>query len=125
MNKKLLASAGAVVALGLSAGGAFTASNTMDAGAQTAGFGNVTVSGATVDTIDYTQNADGTQIDSATVVFTGDQTGKTVKVGFGSVANKSCTLAAYDSTALTTTATCSTLAQDITLADSFNVSVVS
>jgi hypothetical protein len=125
MNKKLLASAGAVVALGLSAGGAFTASNTMTAGDQTAGFGTVTVSGATVDTIDYKQNAEGTQIESATVVFTGDQTGKTVKVGFGAVADKSCTLAAYDGAALTTTATCSTLAQDISGAASFNVSVVS
>jgi len=125
MQKRIIAGAAAVVAFGVSAGGASTASNTMTAGGQTAGFGNVTASGAEVTRIDFAHSADGTQIDSATVVFTGDQTGNTVKVGFATVADKDCTLAAYDATALTTTATCSALAQDVSTANSFNVSVLS
>ena len=125
MQKKILAGAAALVVLGISSGGAFTAANTMTAGDQTAGYGTVSASGATVNSINFTHSADGTKVDSATVVLVGDQTGNTVKAGFAAVADKSCTLAAYNATDLTTTATCSALAQDVATASSFNVSVLS
>lgn len=125
MNKKLLVAAGALVAVGLAVGGASTASNTMTAGTQTGGYGTVDVSGAEAKTIDFTHSADGTQVDSASVVFVGNQEGNTVKVGFGTVADKDCTVGTHNATDDTTTATCSALAQDIADAAKFNVSVVS
>src|SRR3954451_23276498 len=64
----------AVAVIGaIAAGGvAFTASNTVPA--TTAGYGTSAITGATVDSISYTTNGDGTQITDAKITFPGDFT---------------------------------------------------
>ncbi len=126
---------GAVAVAGLVAasGSAFTASSTFAQSTTTGGFGGVSVSGATVKTVDYTLNADGTQISSAALLFVGDQRGKNVQAGFGTVADKTCTAGTYTADDATTTTvneettaySCASLAQAVSGASTFNVSVVS
>lgn len=125
MRKGTLVVVGAVAAIGMATGSALTASNTTTGVAPTAGYGSVSVTGATVSSVDFTHSADGNQIDQAVVVFSGDESANTVRVGFGSVADKACTVGAFDGGSPgTTTATCSALAQDIATANTFNISVV-
>lgn len=88
MNKKLLASAGALVALGVASGGAFTASNT-GLEAKTAGFGTQSVSGATLADVAFGYNANRSEITQATLQFTSTQTAKTVGFEFTGGTNPS------------------------------------
>lgn len=113
----------AVVALlgAVATGSAFTAGNTVPA--SVAGYGTSTVSGATATSLTYTLSADGTTISAADLVFTGDQTGRTVKAGFGTAALTSCTVGTYDSTGNKTPVTCSGYTQSTATSASFNVAV--
>ncbi len=101
---------------------ASTASNTISS--STAGYGSGAISGATANSVAYTLSADGSTITGATVVFAGDLTGKTVSAGFNATALSSCTLAAYNSGANTTTATCSGLSQSTSAASTLAVAVL-
>lgn len=115
----LLLSAATLVAGG---GVAYTAANTVPS--SVAGYGSSTVSGATANSISYTLSTDSTQITGASVVFAGDLTGSRVTAGFGTGTSASCTLATYNATAATTTATCSGFTQSTSTATTFNVAVV-
>jgi hypothetical protein len=72
-----------VVLIGaIAAGGAaFTASNTLPS-TDVAGYGSVTVTGATVSSIHNNDDSTG-NITSVDLVFTASQAGNTVKAGFG------------------------------------------
>ena len=108
----------AVVAAG---GAAFTASNTIPA--SVAGYGTSNISGATATALTYTLAADGTTITGANLTFTGDQTGRTVKAGFGTAALTACTVGTYDSVGDTTPVTCSGYTQSTASSSTFNVAV--
>jgi hypothetical protein len=108
--KKILVLGAAVVAVGLAAGGASTASNTMpDGGVQ--GYGQVVSTGATV-TAMTTNTVSGDASKLASVAFTSstDVTGKTVSMTLknGSTVVGSpytCTLGAFTTTMTITCAT--------------------
>jgi hypothetical protein len=112
-----LAVAGVVAA----GGSAFTASNTIPD--SVAGYGTSNITGATATSLDYTLSADGTTIAAADLVFSGDQTGRTVKAGFGSDALTACTAGTYDSVADETPVTCSGYSQSTASSSTFNVAV--
>ena len=77
MQKKIFAGAAALVALGVSAGGAFTASNTMPAG-DVQGYGQVVSTGATVTSMTVsTLSTDASKVESVAFSTTTDVTGKT------------------------------------------------
>lgn len=67
MNKKIAASAAALVALGVASGTAFT--NSLTVTTKTAGFGSTDVSSVTMDNIVFTYNNDGSKILSAVVLL--------------------------------------------------------
>lgn len=116
------AAAGIAVIGAVAAGGtAFTAANTVPA--SVAGYGTSTVSGATATALNYTLSADGKQITDAALKFTGNQTGRTVKAGFGTDALTGCTVGAYDSVADATPVTCTGYTQSTATSASFNVAV--
>jgi hypothetical protein len=119
-NFKLL---GAVAVAGLVAatGSAFTAGNTIPA--SVAGYGSSTISGATATVLSYTLSADGTQITASALTFTGNQTGRTVKAGFGTAALTACTVGAHDATANTTPVTCTGYTQSTATSSTYNVAV--
>ena len=122
--RKSIKIAGIGIALGaaLATGSAFTASNTVPA--SVAGYGSAAITGATANSVSYTLSADGTTITTATVVLSGDLTGKTVTAGFGTAAQSSCTLAAYvTGTPGSTTATCSGLTATTSTATTFTLAV--
>jgi hypothetical protein len=121
MRKLTMAGVLAVGALAVAAGTASTASNTVPA--SVAGYGTSTISGATATSLKYTLNADGTQITTADLVFTGNQTGKTIKAGFGTDALSSCTVGVHDATANTTPVSCGGFTQSTATSSSFNVAV--
>jgi hypothetical protein len=100
---------------------ASTASNTISSG--TAGYGNGAISGATANSVSYTLSADGSTITTATVVFAGDLTGKSVSAGFNASALSACSLGTFNSSANTTTATCSGLSQNTAAATTLAVAV--
>lgn len=118
MQKKILAGAVALSALGLAAGGAFTASNTVPT--TVAGYGSNTVTGASVSSIDYTYDQTMSTITSAKLVFTVDQSANTVKAGFNNDDPTSCTEDIADATGKTFDCT---FTQVVATADDFNVSV--
>lgn len=109
----------AVVAALAAGGAAFTASNTIPA--SVAGYGSSTISGATATALHYTLSADGTTITDASLTFTGDQTGRTVKAGFGTDDLTTCTVGAF--AAGNTTVTCTGFTQDTASSSTFNVAV--
>src|SRR5680860_1769335 len=109
MRKTTLAGVLAVAALTVAAGTASTASNTVPA--SVAGYGTSTISGATATSLKYTLSADGTTITDAALTFTGDQTGRTVKAGFGTAALTACTVGTYDSVGNKTPVTCTGFTQ--------------
>jgi len=111
-----------VVCAAAAGGTAMTASNT-GVSAGTAGFGSVTISGAVLNSVDFTQSADGTQITDAALVIDANMTGKTVKAGFGTTASTTCAVGTYDATATETPVTCTGYTQSISAASQFNVSV--
>jgi hypothetical protein len=100
---------------------ASTASNTISS--STAGYGSGAITGASANSVSYTLSPDGTTITAATVVFAGDQTGKTVTAGFNAAALSACSLGAFNSGADTTTATCSGLSQSSAAATTLAVAV--
>jgi len=114
---------GAVAVAGLVAasGSAFTAANTVPA--SVAGYGTSTISGATATALNYTLAADGATITAAALTFTGNQTGKTIKAGFGTAALTACTVGTHDTTANTTPVTCSGYTQSTATSSTFNVAV--
>jgi hypothetical protein len=76
----------AVVAAG---GAAFTNSNTQ-AASQVVGYGSTTISGATVNSMAYNLNNPGDNVDSITLVLSGDTTGSAVAIGFNGGTTTSC-----------------------------------
>ncbi|MEX0658506.1 MAG: hypothetical protein WD080_05190 [Egibacteraceae bacterium] len=123
-NRPLVVALAAVAAL-LFATTAFTASVDTTAVAETAGYGETTVSGAALESLAFTYDATGETITEAALVFTGDQSTNTVTITFDGATAESCTVAAYDDVALTTTATCASLAQSTSTAGTVGVSVTS
>jgi hypothetical protein len=123
MQRKTKRIIAALVVIGaVAAGGAaFTASNTV--AGSVAGYGTSSITGATVTSIKYTLNSDGTQIASAALVFDGDQHSQTVQAGFGTDALTTCTVGAYDSVADTTPASCTGYTQNTAASATFNVAV--
>jgi hypothetical protein len=128
-TKKIILAVAVIGALA-AGGAAFTASNTVPN--TTAGYGTSTITGATVDSISYTTNGDGTQITDAKITLPGDLTAtattpaKTVRAGFGTDNLTDCTLVDFNTTtAGSTTYTCTGYTQDTTASASFNVVVTS
>jgi hypothetical protein len=116
-----IAAAIAVVGVLAIGGTALTASNTIPA--SVAGYGTSTISGATATALTYTLAADGTTITGADLTFTGDQTGRTVKAGFGTAALTACTVGTFESVGNTTPVTCSGYTQSTASSSTFNVAV--
>lgn len=104
-TKTKLVGAAAIVAALAAGGAAFTDSNTMPTN-QHVGYGNVTVTGGTVDHIDYNINAtDVSKLDGVTVWVAGDYTASTVSVQWNNANSGTptypvvtCTTGSYDST---------------------------
>jgi hypothetical protein len=120
ITKKFLAGLAVAGVVAAGGGSAFTASNTVPN--TVAGYGTSNISGATANSIAYGFNTDSSQINSATITFTGDFTSKTVKGGFGTGATTTCT-SAFDTVNNVTTSTCSGFTQDVATATTFNVAV--
>lgn len=123
-SRRTVVALAAVGAL-LFAATAFTASVTTTGVTETAGYGEVSVSGATLESLDFTLDATGENITDAALVFSGDLTGQTVSINFDGATAKSCTVGTYDATNDDTDATCSTLAQSTSTADTVGISVSS
>jgi hypothetical protein len=81
MNKKLLASGAALIALGVASGTAFTSSIATPA-AKTAGYSDLGVTGATVENVKFGYSADGSEINKVTILFSEDLGGKQVTATF-------------------------------------------
>jgi hypothetical protein len=99
---KIVSAAGVIAALA-AGGSAFTDSNTFTQATNgtNAGYGNVQVSGAVIESVNYTLSTNGQNITAVTFKFRGDMTGDTVALGFGdaaAVAANSVTLANCDTT---------------------------
>ena len=104
----------AVAVIGaIAAGGvAFTAANTVPA--TSAGFGQNVVSGATATNIHHHLSDDGLTILTTDLTLSGDQTGTTVKAGFGpdgthldlAAASSTCVPGTYDAVGDTTDLVC-------------------
>ena len=110
-----------VVIGAIAAGGAaFTASNTVPA--TTAGYGTSSIAGATATDIAYGLSSDGTQINTATITFTGDLSNDTVKAGFETNSLTTCSTPVYDGTTSSTT-TCSGYTESTASSATFNVAV--
>ena len=109
-----------VVIGAIAAGGAaFTAANTLPP--STAGYGSSTVSGATATDIVYGLSTDGTQINTATITFTGDLSNDTVKAGFETDDLTTCTAPVFASGS--STSTCSGYTESTASSTTFNVAV--
>lgn len=95
---------GVVAAAGiiLAAGSAFTNSNTAPTD-KTLGYSSTTVSGGTVNDIDYTLNAAGTNVDKITLVLAGDTTASAVSIGLNGAATTPCGTGVFADTATTYT----------------------
>lgn len=119
-NRHTIVALAAVGAL-LFAATAFTASVTTTGVTETAGYGEVTVSGATLSSLDFTTDATGENITVADLVFSTAQTGNTVTINFDGATAKTCTV---DETT-PTNVSCSALAQSTSTADTVGISVSS
>jgi hypothetical protein len=111
----------ALVVIGaIAAGGAaFTAANVVPL--STAGYGSSTVSGATATDIVYGLSADGTQINTATITFTGDLSHDTVQAGFETDSLTTCSAPVFASGS--STSTCSGYTESTSGSTTFNVAV--
>ena len=110
-----------VVIGAIAAGGAaFTASNTVSA--SVAGYGTSNITGATATDVHYTLNADGTEINSALITFTGDLSNDTVQAGFETSNLTTCSAPVYDGSTSSTT-TCSGYTESTSSSSTFNVAV--
>jgi hypothetical protein len=106
----------------LAAGGAaFTASNTVPA--TTAGYGTSTISGATATNIKYNLTADGTQISTVDITFTGDLHSDTVKAGFETSDLTTCSAPVYTAGTNSSATTCSSYTESTASSSTFNVAV--
>jgi hypothetical protein len=110
-----------VLALGLLAGRAAMASNTVPT--STSGYGAATVTGATATNISYVMSPDGTTITSVSLTFAGDLTGRVVGAGFDGASLSPCTVGSYNWSTNSTPASCLNLAQSVTNAVSLAVAV--
>jgi hypothetical protein len=109
-----------VVIGAIAAGGAaFTFANTVPP--STAGYGTSTISGATATDIVYGLSTDGTQINSATITFTGDLSNDTVKAGFETNDLTTCSTPVFSSGS--STSTCSGYTESTASSTTFNVAV--
>jgi hypothetical protein len=115
MQKKIIAAAGTLAVIGLGAGGAFTASNTFSSGS-VAGYGEVSVTGATVTAITNTPvSTDLTKLDRVVFTTSNDVFGKTASMTLKSGISPATPTAfgtygciVTQATAPVTTITCST-----------------
>ena len=101
-------------------GAAFTASNSVSD--SVAGYGTSSISGATATDIHYTLSADGTEINSALITFTGDLSSDTVQAGFESNNLTTCSVPVYNGSTSSTT-TCSGYTESTSTSSTFNVAV--
>lgn len=118
INRRTVVAMAAVGVL-LFAATAFTASVTTTGVTETAGYGEVTVSGATLSSLDFTTDATGENITTADLVFSTAQTGNTVKINFDGATAKSCTVDATTATNVS----CTSLAQPTSTAGTVGISV--
>ncbi len=125
-KSRMLLAAGAigVIAAG---GSAFTDAFAFPKSSQVVAYGTQTVSGATATQVTYNINATGDNINTVTLVITGDiTTGYTVQSAFNGNNLSGCTIGAF--AAGSTTVTCdnggSTFTQNPSTATSYHVSVV-
>lgn len=119
----------AVGAIGVIAAGgsAFTDAFAFPKASQVVAYGSQTVDGATATQVTYNVNATGDNIDTVTLVITGDITsGYTVKSAFNGDNMTGCTIGSFS--AGSTTVTCdnggSTFTQSPETATAYHVSVV-
>lgn len=132
-NRKRLIAAVAVIAALAAGGAAFTDSilgNPVTNGT-TAGYGTMSVSGATVSDVNYTLSAAGTSITEVNFTFTGNLEGDTLELGFDNANLAQCAhtgitsgvipSGAYDGTT-STTVTCD-VSETTTAATSLQVAV--
>jgi hypothetical protein len=84
-KKKRIIAVVAVVGALAAGGAAYTASNTLPS-TSVAGYGNVSVTGATVSDIHNVLSTDGQSITEVVLTFSTSQTGNTVVAGFGPTA---------------------------------------
>jgi hypothetical protein len=111
--------AGIAVIGAVAAGGAvFTATSSVPN--TVAGYATSAISGANATSLDYTLSADGATIELATMIFTEDLTGNTVRAGFGTNALTACTVEPADTAGHTVTCV---LSQATATADAFHVAV--
>jgi hypothetical protein len=84
-TKNKIIGAAAIVAALAAGGSAFTDSNVFAQATNgtNAGYGNVLVTGAEIQSVAYTLSTDGQTIDDVTLRFTGDMTNNTIAIGFG------------------------------------------
>ncbi|MFJ5860986.1 hypothetical protein ACIQCM_06165 [Pseudarthrobacter sp. NPDC092439] len=97
-----------VAGLAVAAGSAFTAGNTFAEGsmAPLTGYATTSVTGATVNSLQYNLNGAGDTINSATLVLAGDTSSSTVKMNYNGGTSFACGTGTVDATANTTTYTC-------------------
>lgn len=93
----------ALAAITMMGGSAFTASNTMTAADTVVGYGETTITGATVSSLGYTLSGDGSNIDSVELVLSGDTTSSSVEIGFNDGTTSSCGAGTFETD---TTYTC-------------------
>lgn len=98
-----------VAGLAVAAGSAFTAGNTFASNATkpATGYATTTVTGATVNSLQYNLNAIGDTVDSATLVLATDTSGSTVKMNYNGGPSFACgTGVVSETTPIITTYTC-------------------
>lgn len=108
-----IAAAVAVIGAVAAGGAAFTNSNTQPSNS-VAGYGTTSVSGGTVTSLTYALSTNGADINTATIVWTGDTTADTTVIGFNGGNTYSCTNGAYSSGS--TTVTCDLSSDNISTA---------
>jgi hypothetical protein len=111
----------ALIAALVAGGAAFTATATLPN--TTAGYGTSTITGATATDIKYNLSADGTQINSVDLTFSGDISADNVSAGFDSNNLTSCTVGSYNSGTTSTPVTCSGYTESTASSASFHAAV--
>lgn len=112
----------ALIAALVAGGAAFTATATLPN--TTAGYGTSTITGATATDIKYNLSADGQQINSVDLTFSGDIHLDNVSAGFDGNNLSSCTVGSYTAGSPGSTAvTCSGYTESTASSASFHVAV--
>ena len=105
-HMKILLGAALVCGVLAAGGAAFTDSNTQPA-THTLGYGTTTVSGATVVSLNYNLDATGANINTITLVLSGNTSSSNVSIAFNTGNSTACTLVDYNTTNVgDTTYTC-------------------